>query len=110
MTPQVLEKLRAIATRYDELTQMVSDPAVQADPAAYRTHSKAIADMQELVDCFREYQRQSRALDEAREMAAGDDAEMRALASEEIPVLEQQLEALEPRLRLLLIPKDPNDD
>ncbi|MFO7300964.1 MAG: peptide chain release factor 1 [Acidobacteriota bacterium] len=106
----MLEKLRAIATRYDELTQLVSDPAVQADPAAYRTHTKALADMQELVDCFREYQRQSRALEEAREMAAGDDADLRALAAEEIPALEERLEALEHQLRILLIPKDPNDD
>jgi peptide chain release factor 1 len=110
MTPQVLDKLRSIASRYDELTQLVSDPAVQADAAAYRTHSKAIADMQELVDCFREYQQRVKELADAREMEAVDDAEMRALAAEEVASIEQQLTGLEERLRLLLIPKDPNDD
>ena len=109
MTPQVLEKLRAIATRYDELTQLVSDPAVQADPAAYRTHSKAIADTQELVEAFRTYQQQVRALDEARELADSDDADLKALAADEIPALETAIEDLEQRLRVLLIPKDPND-
>ncbi len=110
MTPQVFDKLRTIASRYDELTQLVSDPAVQADAAAYRTHSKAIADTQDLVDCFRDYQQQERALADAREMAAGEDPELRALAADEIGVLEAQLIALEDRLRVLLIPKDPNDD
>ncbi len=110
MTPQVLDKLRTIASRYDELTQLVSDPAVQADATAYRTHSKAIADTQDLVDCFREYQARTQSLAEAREMAAGDDAELGALAVEEIAPLEKALDTLADRLRVLLIPKDPNDD
>src|SRR5690606_13356321 len=110
MTPQVFDKLRAIASRYDELTQLVSDPAVQSDAAAYRAHSKAIADTQDLVDAFRQFQQQSRALDEAREMAGDSDAEVRALAAEEIPALETQIGEIEQRLRVLLIPKDPNDD
>jgi peptide chain release factor 1 len=110
MTPQVFDKLRSIASRYDELTQLVSDPTVQADAAAYRTHSKAIAETQELVDCFREYQQQQRALADARDMAAGDDAELRALAADEIATIEQRLLELDDRLRVLLIPKDPNDD
>ncbi|MCC7042452.1 MAG: peptide chain release factor 1 [Acidobacteria bacterium] len=106
----MFDKLRSIASRYDELTQLVSDPAVQADAAAYRTHSKAIAETQELVDCFREYQQQQRALTDAREMAAGDDAELRALAADEITAIERRLQELDDRLRVLLIPKDPNDD
>jgi peptide chain release factor 1 len=110
MTPQVFEKLKTIASRYDELTQLVSDPAVQADAAAYRAHSKAIADAQELVDCFRDYQHRERALADAREMASGDDPEMRALAADEIESLETEMTRFEERLRVLLIPKDPNDD
>jgi peptide chain release factor 1 len=110
MTPQVFDKLRTIASRYDELTQLVSNPIVQADVAAYRTHSKAIAEMQDLVDCFREYQRQERALAEAHEMAGADDVELRALAADEIAAIETRMAALDDQLRLLLIPKDPNDD
>ncbi len=45
MTPQVHEKLKSVAARYDELTRLVSDPAVQADPPTYRTHSKALAEI-----------------------------------------------------------------
>jgi peptide chain release factor 1 len=110
MTPQVFDKLKTIASRYDELTQLVSSPIVQADVAAYRTHSKAIAEMQDLVDCFREYQRQERALADAREMADADDAGLRALAADEVTAIETRMTGLEDQLRVLLIPKDPNDD
>ena len=53
MTPQVREKLKSVAARYEELTRLVSDPAVQADPPTYRTHAKAIAELQPLVDHHR---------------------------------------------------------
>ena len=50
MTPQVFDKLKSIAARYEELTRLVSDPAVQADPPTYRTHAKELAELQETVD------------------------------------------------------------
>jgi peptide chain release factor 1 len=110
MTPQVLEKLRSIAAKYDELTRLVSDPAIQADPPTYRTHAKALADMQEIVDAYRHHQLLERSLQENRELAAGPDADLQALALEEIPALETELTTLDERIRVLLIPKDPNDD
>jgi peptide chain release factor 1 len=109
MTLQVLEKLKAQAMRYDELTRLVGDPAVQADPPRYREYSKAIAELQELVDRFAEYQRADGELTSARELAASGDAEMKALAGDEIASLEKHLEALEAVLRELLTPRDPND-
>jgi peptide chain release factor 1 len=110
MTPQVHEKLKSIVARYEELTRLVSDPAVQADPPAYRTHAKALADMQEIVDAYRELEGLERALGEARELAKEPDAEMQALAQEEIPGLEARLASLDDQIRVLLIPRDPNDD
>ena len=62
MTPQVLEKLKSVAARYEELTRLVSDPAVQADQPTYRTHSKALAELQETVDRFREFEEVEREL------------------------------------------------
>jgi peptide chain release factor 1 len=109
MTPHVLEKLKTVAARYDELTALVSTPAVQADGAAYRTHSKALAEMQPIVDGFREYQHVENQLAQAREVAASGD-ELRELAQEEIAQHEQRLAALGDELRRLLVPKDPNDD
>src|SRR5436190_4576398 len=110
MTPQVREKLNATIRRYDELTALVSDPAVQADPTTYRTHAKALADMQELVDAAREYVRLEQELADTRDLAASGDAEMKALAAGEIAGLESTLGTLEDRIKVLLIPKDPNDD
>ncbi|MEZ5320068.1 MAG: peptide chain release factor 1 [Vicinamibacterales bacterium] len=110
MTPQVRDKLVAAEARYEELMRLVSDSAVQADPPTYRTHSKALAELQPLVDTYREFQRVEAELAEARELAASGDAEMRALALEEIAPLETRATALAEELRLGLIPKDPNDD
>src|SRR5688572_2023231 len=110
MTPQIHEKLKSIGARYEELTRLVSDPAVQSDPPTYRTHSKALADMQEIIDAYREFQQVEQALAEAREMAAGSDAELQSLALEEVPALETRAAALDDQIRTLLIPKDPNDD
>lgn len=110
MTPQVLDKLKASAARYEELTRRVSDPAVQADPPTYRTHSKALAELQPLVDGFREYERARDGLAQAQEVASSGDEELRALAQEEIVELERRLATLGDELRTLLIPRDPNDD
>jgi len=109
MTPQVEEKLKSLERRYAELVQLVSDPAVLADPATYRTHSKALADLQPLIDKKREYEKVHRELAETRELAASGDAELSALA-DEIPGLESRLTQIERDVEMLLVPKDPNDD
>ncbi len=110
MTDQVLAKLRTTAARYDELARLLSDPAVQGDAAAYRTHSKALAEIQPTVECFREIQQVQQELAEAREMLAGSDPELQALATDEARRLEARLGVLEEQVRVLLVPKDPNDD
>jgi len=110
MTAQVIEKLKSVEARYDELTRLVSDPSVQADPPTYRTHAKALAELQPLVDRYHEYGRARQQLQEAREVAEGSDLELRALAEDEIAGLERRLETLDDEIRVLLIPRDPNDD
>jgi len=110
MTPQVSEKLKSMEARYEDLMLMVSDPAIQADQTAFRTHSKALVELQQVVEPYREWLALDRQLAENRELAQSDDAEMAALSKEEIPGLETRLAALEAALRLLLVPRDPNDD
>ena len=105
----VVEKLRSTVARYEELTGLVSDPAVQADPAVYRTHAKALAELQPLVDGYRAYEQVEREITDARELASSADADVQALAREELPGLESRQESLADELRTLLIPKDPND-
>ena len=110
MTPQSIEKLKAAEARYEDLMRLVADPGIQADPPTYRTHAKALAELQPLVETFRAYERLSGELAQAREVAASGDADLQALANEEIPGLEQRVAAQEEELRVLLVPKDPNDD
>src|SRR6188508_1333275 len=110
MTPQVAEKLKSMEARYQELMRLVSDPSVQADQTAFRTHSKALVDLQQVVEGYGQWKELDAERTGHRELVAGDDPEMAALAKEEIPALEAKLDALEQRLRLLLVPRDPNDD
>src|SRR5262245_40963546 len=110
MTSQVLEKLKSVEARYEELTRLISDATVQADPPTYRKHMKALADIEDLVDRYRQYAKTTESISETRELAESGDAEMKALAAEEIRSLETSAAALEKEIQHLLIPKDPNDD
>ena len=104
------DKLRAVEERYETLMGLVSDAAVQADPAEYRTHAKALADMQPLVDKFRQYRAVEREAEQARELAEADDPEMRELAAQELRDLGGRLDTLRAEIRVLLLPNDPNDE
>ena len=100
-------KLAAVESRYEQLTAEMADPAVQADAAKFRAHSKAVAEMQPLIDKYREYK------DVAAELAATqellNDPDMRDLALEELPKLQQRSDSLAADIKVLLVPKDPND-
>jgi peptide chain release factor 1 len=103
----MLEKLQSIEDRYEQLTAEMGDPAVQADNAKFRAHSKAVSEMQPTVDTFREYKRIAAQIAENQELLK--DPDMRELAQEEIGALEARREALLAELKVLLVPKDPND-
>ncbi|HWS72999.1 MAG TPA: peptide chain release factor 1 [Thermoanaerobaculia bacterium] len=106
------EKLDEIEQRYEELQRKSSDPSVVTDVAAYRDTMKALAEIQEVVTKFRELKAVEKGLAETREMLAslksGD--EMRELAELELADLEAKRPALEQEIRVLLQPKDPNDE
>ena len=105
------EKLLAVAAESDRLSAAMSTQEVAADPEAYRKHAKAHAEMNDLVRCFRRYEEQENGLREAEAVIREEnDPEMLALAEEERDTLRVSLESLEQELRMLLVPKDPNDD
>jgi peptide chain release factor 1 len=106
----MFDKLDDLERRYQELSELLGTPAVQSDPAEYRKHAKALADIQPLVDCFREYKAVLRDLAQAEELAASGDADMRELAAEESKALTERRDALLAQLKILLVPKDPNDE
>ena len=104
------DKLERVEQRYQTLMGLVSDAAVQADPAEYRAHTKALAEIQPLVDRFRDYKTVEKEIGQARELAGGDDPEMQALAEQELRELGDRREALLAEIKVLLLPKDPNDE
>ena len=85
-------------------------PEVQSDPAEYRKAAKALSDMEPLVQKYREYKAVESDIAGSEELAQSDDAEMRALAQEELKTLYPRRESLLAEIRILLIPKDPNDE
>ena len=103
----MLDKLTAAESRYEQLMAEMADPTVQADTVKFRTHSKELAEMQPLIEHFREYK------DVAAQFAATEelvkDPDMRELAQEELKSLQARRDTLLAELKVLLIPKDPND-
>ncbi len=106
----MIDKLTAVEAKYGDLLARLADPAVQADPAQYRTHAKALAEIEPLVEKFRDFKSVLTQIVQSQELIAGGDAEMRELAQEELQSLEARRAALEGEIKLLLLPKDPNDE
>ena len=108
----MFDKLQAIEDRYDRLTTLISDPAVQADQQEYRTHTKALSEIQPIIEHFRLYKEVTEEAVQAKELAkeAKDDTELLELAQQELIELEERRKSLLQQIKILLIPKDPNDE
>jgi peptide chain release factor 1 len=105
----MLHKLAAVEAQYERLLALIADPAVQADAQAYRTHAKAMSDLQEIVETYRELKAVEDQIAQAKELVASGDAEMAALAEDELAELQPRRDTLLDEVKLLLVPKDPND-
>jgi peptide chain release factor 1 len=103
-------RLDQIELRFEEVTRQLADPAVTADGEQYRKAAKAHSELSEIVSKYREWKHVSSALDQARGMLADSDPEMREMANAEIVGLEPRLAEIEDELKVLLLPKDPNDE
>ncbi len=107
----MLERLEAIGHRYEELTQLLSDPQVLEDPKKLRKYAKEQADLEEKYQSYCEYKKVVEQLQEAKEMLEEKlDEEMLDLVKMEIDELNERKKSLEDKLRILLLPKDPNDE
>ncbi|MBN8194495.1 peptide chain release factor 1 [Bacillus sp. NTK074B] len=107
----MFDRLQAVEDRYDKLNELLSDPEIVNDPKKLRDYSKEQSDIQATVEAYREYKELTGQFKDAKAMLDDKlDAEMREMVKEEVSELEEQIEALEARLKILLIPKDPNDD
>jgi len=106
----MFDKLVSVEARYDDLMTRLGTTEVQSDPAEYKKAAKALSDLEPLVQKFREYKSVEQDIAGARELVASGDAEMKALAEEELASLDARREALLQELKILLVPKDPNDE
>ena len=107
---QYIDRLKEAEARFSELTARMADPAVINDSEEYRKVAKAQSELTELVGKFREWKRSDQELNDARVMLTDSDPELRQMAEMEVTRLEPEVEAIENDLRVLLLPKDPNDE
>jgi peptide chain release factor 1 len=107
----MFDKLDTIETKYEELSRQLGDPELLADQQKYTRTARQHRELEEMVAKYREYKALDRGIRETVEMLeVEDDAEMLALARAELAELEQRRDAVEAELRVLLLPKDPNDE
>jgi peptide chain release factor 1 len=106
----MFDKLASEEQRYEQLMARLGTAEVQSDPAEYRKHAKALAEVEPLVEKFRDYKSVAADIAGAEELASSGDSEMRELAKEELKSLLARREAIVADLKILLIPKDPNDE
>ena len=106
----MFDKLAAEEQRYEQLMARLGTSEVQNDAGEYRKHAKALAEVEPLVEKFREYKSVAADIAGAEELTASGDADMRDLAKEELKSLLARRDAIVSELKILLIPKDPNDE
>ena len=107
----MFEHLRDLEIHYEEVMAGLSDPLVTADQNRFRAMMKEQADLQPLVEAYRAYTAAQRDIEDAKQLLASEnDEDLRSLAKEELADAREREEALAGRLKVLLLPRDPNDD
>ncbi|HET6840423.1 MAG TPA: peptide chain release factor 1 [Candidatus Angelobacter sp.] len=106
----MFERLNQIEAKYEELTQALASPEVINDSAKYQKTARAHSEFSEIVEKYREFKDMQRGIQESKAILADEsDAELREYAQEELARLEERLVKTEQDLKILLVPKDPND-
>lgn len=107
----MIDKLQHLEDKYEELTMLLSDEKIISQPSELQKHAKAQAEIEDIVMAFREYKRILSELDDTRELLEEKlDPDMKEMAQMEYDSLGTQKEEFEERLKILLLPKDPNDE
>jgi peptide chain release factor 1 len=106
----MIDRLEQMEQRYNEMQAQFALPEVLNDHEKYQKTAKALREIETPVEKYRELKQVRQGLAEARAMLAESDADLRAMAQEEIATLEPREQALEEELRVMLLPKDPNDE
>jgi peptide chain release factor 1 len=106
----MFDRLDQMEARYEDLGRQLSDPNIVSDQENYRKVSKHHRDLEPIVEKFREYRALKTGIADARAMLAESDPEIKAMAQDELAALEPRLEPIEEALKVMLLPKDPNDE
>ena len=106
----MFDKLDFILEKYEELSMKVSDPDVINNQPVWQKHIKEMGEMEPIVNKYREYKKAKESIAEAKEMLEMGDEELRELAMMEIAEYEDEIPKMEEELKILLLPKDPNDE
>ncbi|HIK56612.1 MAG TPA: peptide chain release factor 1 [Synechococcales cyanobacterium M55_K2018_004] len=108
----LLDKLNSVEQTFHELTRRLADPDVATDPAEFQRVAKARSSLEETVSTYEDWRKAQEDLVGAKQILkeAGNDPEMREMAALEVDELEEKIKFLEQRLKVLLLPRDPNDD
>jgi peptide chain release factor 1 len=107
----LFDRLQSVEDRYERLNELLSDPEIINNSNKLREYSKEQADISDTVQAYREYKEVKEQLKDAKVMLDEKlDPDMREMVKEEVSELQSQLEEIEARLKILLVPKDPNDD
>jgi len=106
----MLHKIEELESRFDELESLLADPSVLGNQVEFRRLSKEHYELSALVSTYRDYKKIVAQMDDNRELLNEADPEMREMAEAELEELEGSRERLEEEIKLLLLPKDPNDD
>ena len=104
----MFQKLEAVENRYEELNKKIADPEVIANTSEWTKFMKEHAEIEEVALKYKEYKQVQQSIEEAQEML--NDPEMKELAEEELYENKEKLPKIEEELKILLIPKDPDDD
>ena len=107
----MLQKLAVLEDKYKDLTEKISDPEIINDQKVWQKYMKEHADLEPIIMKFREYQSVLNSIKESKEILQEEsDEELRELAKMELSDMEHQVEPIEAELKILLLPKDPNDE
>jgi peptide chain release factor 1 len=109
LTESMVYKLAGLNDRFEEVSALLSDPEVMADREKFAGLSREFSELEPVVLCYRDVQKLETDLEDSQAILAEDDAEMRALAEEDIAQTNTALETLTAKLQTLLLPRDPND-
>lgn len=106
----MFSKLDAVESRYEEVNLQLQKPDIASNQTKYRAFMKELSELEKVVIAYRSYKKKTEDLASSKAMLSENDDELRDMAKEEIKSLEPEIEKLEAELKILLLPKDPNDE